>query len=218
MFRMHGMKLDALKRPSAFSTPMPNAAPHMNTMYGRRVRTSRSVRSKRAASASPSESRNADRTPSAPNDSATMAHSISSTIVITLRASFVALSSSPPSASTTPLKTGTNAAVNAPSPKSFRVAFGMAKASVNALCSMPAPIRRDWNISRTRPSTRESDVNAPTIIDERSIDGSFAFVAIILSFAYFAIAFSICHLPFIDAAIKYVDCPLPRTKFTKSTK
>ena len=65
--------------------------------------------------------------------------------------------------SSSPLKTGTNAAVSAPSPKSLRIMFGSANARVNALCATPAPIRRDWSISRTSPSTRESAVNAPTV-------------------------------------------------------
>ena len=82
-------------------------------------------------------------------------------IVITARARRRALSIR--CASTSPLNTGTNAAVSAPSPKSLRIMFGIANASVNALCSMPAPMRRLWNISRTRPITRESAVIAPTI-------------------------------------------------------
>ena len=41
--------------------------------------------------------------------------------------------------------------------------FGMANASVNALCSMPAPMNRLCSISRASPKTRESAVNAPTV-------------------------------------------------------
>ena len=41
------------------------------------------------------------------------------------------------------VKTGTNAAVSAPSPNSLRAMLGMAKARVKAACSMPAPMRRD---------------------------------------------------------------------------
>jgi hypothetical protein len=44
--------------------------------------------------------------------------------------------------SISPLNTGTKAAVKAPSPNNFRAIFGMAKASVKALCSIPAPIKR----------------------------------------------------------------------------
>ena len=82
-------------------------------------------------------------------------------MVNTERARRSALSRVPDS--TSPLNTGTNAAVSAPSPNNFRAMLGMAKASVNALCSMPAPIIRDCSISRTIPSTLESAVNAPTV-------------------------------------------------------
>ena len=107
------------------------------------------------------------KTPSAPNANTTNAPSIRSTIVITLLARRAACSSE--SVSTVPLNTGTKAAVSAPSPNSLRAMFGMANAIVNALCSTPAPIRRDCIISRTRPSTRESAVNAPTVNALRSI-------------------------------------------------
>ena len=92
--------------------------------------------------------------------SAEIAASMRRLIVITARARRRALSIR--CASTSPLNTGTNAAVSAPSPKSLRIMFGIANASVNALCSTPAPMSRLWNISRTRPSTRESAVIAPT--------------------------------------------------------
>ena len=55
------------------------------------------------------------------------------------------------------------AAVSAPSPNSLRAMLGIANASVNALCSTPAPINLAWNISRTSPSTRESAVSPPTV-------------------------------------------------------
>ena len=66
---------------------------------------------------------------------ATIDTSISIAIVITDLARRRALSIA--CASTSPLNTGTNAAVSAPSPKSLRAMFGRANASVNALCSTP---------------------------------------------------------------------------------
>ena len=99
-----------------------------------------------------------------------MAPSMRSTIVITARASWDARSSE--SDSTSPLKTGTNAAVSAPSPNSLRAMLGMAKARVKAACSMPAPMRRDWSISRTSPRTRLSIVNAPTVNTFLSVFGA----------------------------------------------
>ena len=155
------MKLDALKRPSALRTPIPNAAPQMKIMYGSSVLTRRIVISSRLVSLSPSASRKCTATSSPPMHRTTIAPSIRSTIVITERASRAARSIEPASAS--PLKTGTNAAVSAPSPKSLRAMLGIANARVNAACSMPAPISRDWSISRASPSTRESIVNAPTV-------------------------------------------------------
>ncbi len=69
-----------------------------------------------------------------------MEPTISSAIVMTALARRRALSIA--FASTSPLNTGTNAAVNAPSPKSLRAMLGMANARVNALCSTPAPMNR----------------------------------------------------------------------------
>ena len=155
----HGIALEALKRPSAFRTPMPKAAPHMKIMYGSKVFTSLIVNSVRPDS---SNSRRHATTLSSPRKTrATIAVSITSDIVITARASRSARSCAPLSISR--LKTGTNAAVSAPSPKSFLAMFGMAKASVKALCSTPAPIILDWSISRTIPKTLDSAVNAPTV-------------------------------------------------------
>ena len=80
---------------------------------------------------------------------------------ITARARRFADSTSPHS--TSPLETGTNAAVSAPSPKSFRAMLGIANASVKADCSTPAPMRRDCSISRTSPSTLLKAVKPPTV-------------------------------------------------------
>ena len=161
MFSRHGVKLDALNRPSELSTPIPNAAAQMKIMYGRSVFTSRIVSLSRAMSSSPSSARYLTTTSSPPMHSRTIAPSISRTIVITARASFAAFSTD--ADSTSPLKTGTNAAVSAPSPKSLRAMLGIAKASVKALCATPAPMYFAWKISRTIPSTRLSAVKAPTV-------------------------------------------------------
>ena len=133
----------------------------MKSIYGRSVFTSPMVSANRCASSTPSLSRIAPTTSREPRARTRIAPSIRTTIVITERASAAAASRDDLSSS--PLKTGTNAAVSAPSPKSLRIMFGSANARVNALCATPAPIRRDWSISRTSPSTRESAVNAPTV-------------------------------------------------------
>ena len=135
---------------------MPNADPQMNTMYGTRMRVRRSVRVVRSENVVPQCSA-AERPTTA---SAETAASMRRLIVITARARRRA--DSIRCASTSPLNTGTNAAVSAPSPKSLRIMFGIANASTKALCSTPAPMRRLWNISRTSPNTRESAVIAPT--------------------------------------------------------
>ena len=156
-FRRHGISDAAANLPSAFKTPIPNAAPQMKIMYGTRRRVRRRVSDVRAENAAP----HCSATESPATARTEIAASMSRLIVITARARRRALFIR--CASTSPLNTGTNAAVSAPSPKSLRIMFGIANASVNALCSMPAPMRRLWNISRTRPITRESAVIAPTI-------------------------------------------------------
>ena len=155
-FRRHGISDAAANRPIALRTPIPNAAPQMKIMYGRRMRVSFSIRIARGVVAASSPS--AAVMPHTP--SATAAPSIRRDIDITARASRRALSMF--SVASSPLKIGTKAAVSAPSPNSLRAMFGIANASVNALCSQPAPMKRLCSISRARPSTRESAVIAPT--------------------------------------------------------
>ena len=160
-FRMLGISAAAAKRPNAFSTPMPNAAPQMKSMYGISTRTLRKVRShfSESPSACASFSQSAPEIPA--HASSTPAASMSRDIVITARASRCACFSAASAASAS-LNTGTNAAVSAPSPNMRRAMFGIANATANALCSTPAPISRLWNISRTSPSTREHAVSTAT--------------------------------------------------------
>ena len=160
--RNAGMNAPSTNRPSAFRTPIPNAAPQMKIMYGKSILTSFTVRTLLAPSSRfQVPGSKFSKTDSPVTAKATTAPRIRKTIVITARARRFADSTSP--RSTSPLKTGTNAAVSAPSPKSFRAMLGIANASVKADCSTPAPMRRDCSISRTSPSTLLKAVKPPTV-------------------------------------------------------
>ena len=159
-FKTVGMSAPSTNLPSAFRTPIPNAAPHMKTMYGHSMRTSLSVSPARGERRLRRDgiSRKAE---SPITDKRTIEPRTRRMVVRTARASFLADSSAP--LSTSPLKTGTNAAVRAPSPNTFLAMLGIANASTKALCSMPAPRILDCIISRTRPRTREKAVRPPTV-------------------------------------------------------
>src|SRR5689334_11988371 len=79
-----------------------------------------------------------------------------------------------PSALSMPANSGTNAALNAPSPNSRRNRFGNFSATKNASATGPAPSIAAISMSRAKPSTRLAMVQPPTVRTPRSMGRSSA--------------------------------------------
>ena len=154
-----GAKAATAKRRLALRAAMPRAAVPMSRMYGKTTRVSSTVRAN-----SPGRSWY----PAAKSSVSGRAKSIPATVTTTSATSDAPrtrakkrFAASSPSRASFSERTGTTALVIAPSPSSDRSAFGMVKATHHASVASRSKSAASA-MSRTRPSTRDASVPAPT--------------------------------------------------------
>ena len=155
MFMIVGANAGRRKCPFTFSAAPCSAVRQISGRYGSRIISSRQKSlpfggSSPDSSAMPQISQPRQVMPISSAASATM------TALSSRRAS-------PAGSSPSRVKTGTNDAFNAPSPKKARKRFGTWKAMTNMSIAAPAPKKRAVNTSRTSPRIRLASVPAPVL-------------------------------------------------------